>query len=143
MTATLKDKLLETIANDHLREAKGWFQDGWDWYQLSDEEAMVFGIDPDRWPVMWNTYFYYQAIKDICTDGVDRNLLDQARREHPEWKPDRHMWTTEFMDFAKEMAGMTSREANAVFEKMSWFEIRNRLVAFDDDEDDEIFGELE
>lgn len=108
---------------------------GRDWYQYSQSEAEVFQIDAARWPRMIEAYDCYMHMKDIVDHAYDRSLLEAARLQFTSWeavdgKP--VMAIAEFVDFAASVCGLTHREANSVFYKSDWWNIRNGLVEFRD-----------
>jgi hypothetical protein len=116
--ATLKDQLEFVIADRERRVAEDLnYLYGGDWFQLSDAEEEVFHINPDRFPRMIMAYSCYEAFKLISDDpSFDRDLIEQARQLHPAWcgegiSPD------EFADFAKEFAGLSNRDAHAIYAK--------------------------
>src|SRR5258708_637694 len=62
----LLKKELERAADDYASNPVRY--NGPDWWQLSDEEAFVFDINPDRWPVLMTLYHFYQSLVGV-TDG--------------------------------------------------------------------------
>lgn len=85
------------------------------------EEMAVFGVAPDQIPrlmVAWEAWLQFLRLVD---DGIfhTHELIAKARAEHPELtdptnRPE--LWTI----FARDFAGLTAREAEAMYWK-DWF----------------------
>lgn len=122
---TLKDQLEAVIADME----RGIANDpdclyGGDWFQLTDAEEEVFHIDPARFPRMVMTWHCYEVFKFIAdAPTFDADLIEQARRQHPEWCGER-VSPDEFADFAATFAGVTNREAHAIHAKQDFWSER-------------------
>jgi hypothetical protein len=94
-----------------------------DWWHLSDQEQSVFAIIRDRFPRMIMTWHCYDVFKLVASASTfDDELIEQARQLHPEWCGADGS-AEEFADFAKEYAGLTHREAYAVYAKHDAWEV--------------------
>lgn len=129
---TLSEKLKAQIAEDQQKDRRGY-----DWHQLTEEDEFVFGIDPDEWPAMMNTYFYYEIFKGCAkadyVDGADGKLFAQAHIDYPQWPGDRRLSVKEFQDFAKEIDGLSYRSAKKVYAKMEAWYLRTGHYNFKDE----------
>jgi hypothetical protein len=131
--ATLKEQLEAEIASAEA-EARHW-QPGWDWHHLSDEEEAVFEIDRDRFPRMVTAFSCYEGFKLITMGDVwDTDLIEQARQAYPQWCDEQIYTVREFQDFAKEFAGLSAREAHAMFRKQEFWNIRAGHASFADEQ---------
>lgn len=130
---TLKEQLAAEIA-DH--ERKLIFSDPaeGDWHHLTEEEEAVFNIDGDRFPRLLMTFACYETFKGIAHDPTwDDDLIEHARCDYPQWC-DRSVYTVgEFQAFAKEFAGLSYREAHAMWFKQAFWNIRAGHTRFTDE----------
>jgi len=131
---TLKDQLEAEIADSAAKEAeKPGLHHGRDWWQLSDDEERVFAIDRQRFPRMMTTWHCYEGFKRISVSTIwDDALLDQARRDCPQWcgtAPSEQ----EFQHFAKEFGGLTYREAAAMYGKNVSWQVRAGVTYYADE----------
>jgi hypothetical protein len=100
--------------------------------QLTDAEEEVFRIDPDRFPRMimtWHCYDVFKLLSHATT--FDDELIKQARQLHPEWCG-ADVSAKEFSDFAKAFAGLTHREAYAVYAKNDAWCTRHGITMYAD-----------
>ena len=111
---------MEGKGPDHFR--------GDDWFQLSADEEAVFAIERSRFPRMVVAWYAYQVLQDQvdCRDyDFDRQEVLAAQR-HFKFKAQR-VALYDFQTFAKEYAGLTYREAEAMFSKIKFWNIRARI----------------
>ncbi len=140
----LLKKELERAADDYASNPVRY--NGPDWWQLSDEEAFVFDINPDRWPVLMTLYHFYQSLVGV-TDGFSieeendwelaelEALKDATRTAHPEWgiSPETRS-VTGFQAFAKHYAPeLPFRESHACWDKMFWWDVRGGVMIYRDE----------
>lgn len=131
MTGDLKDQLAAEIAKAEALDPATYR--GFDWYHLTDNEESVFDIERGRFPRMVTTWSCYEAFKRIADDGTwSEDLITEARALHPEWC-EAGISTAEFQAFAKEFAGLTFREAKAIYAKIDFWNIRAGITHFRDD----------
>lgn len=131
---TLKDQLDARIADGETRQAaKPGLYEGGDWWQLTDAESAVFAIDRDRFIRMIMTWHCYDAFKLIASDPEwDDNLIEQARRERPDWcGPD--ISVSEFSAFAQAFGDLTMREAYAIYHKHDFWLHRAGVATYADE----------
>jgi hypothetical protein len=101
---------------------------GTDWFHLSEPEEKVYGIDRARWPRMLAAWECYEALIDI----VEPSHYDEAmiRAERKNW-PKLRTGETDvrvFMDFSVAKAGLTEKEAHAIFYKIEFWKVRAGLM---------------
>jgi len=135
---TLKDQLAAEIAKvERQAEADPEHFRGFDWWQLNIEEEYVFDIDRDRFPCMVTVWACYDAFK-LCADDPtwEEDLISAAREQYPQWcEPG--ISIGEFQAFAKEFAGLTFREAKAIYAKIDCWNVRVGLTTYADERTDE------
>lgn len=140
--------MLKTILQDAMARSLAHYNDhpacwqGWDWWQLSPQEAETFGIDPQRWAELlpvWQAFEFLIGRTDGWNDPhiedayPDLNMVMQAARDrHPEWVSLNPTAQT-FMRFAQHYAGVRLREAKAVFGKMECWAVRMGVQSFADE----------
>lgn len=135
---TLKDQVQALIAEmqETMRRNPSRYR-GDDWDRLLDEEIEILEIDPERFPHMltaWCCYETLLGIVDAEAFGFDAALIEEERKRRPQLKP----LVVDFMEFralAKEIAGLSNREANAIFYKIEFWQVRNGLIRFADEKD--------
>ncbi|HEY0792243.1 MAG TPA: hypothetical protein VGD78_14355 [Chthoniobacterales bacterium] len=116
-------------------EAKGpaHFQ-GHDWFQLSDEEAAVFGIDPERLPRMVVALDAYEALLGIVYYGhlgfTEEEI--QATQERLQFREGVES-LEDFQRFAQEYAGLIRRESAAFYAKNEFWLKRQGLITYPDE----------
>jgi hypothetical protein len=96
---------------------------GHDWFQLSDAQAEVFGIDPARWPRMLVAWQLYEACLDIVLPRdheLDEALIEEERARRPELYTGRMMVYENFRTLAMDTVGLTEVEARAVYVKQEF-----------------------
>lgn len=114
-------------------DPEGW--DGGDWWQLWDEEALVFGIEPDRWPRMmtaWLCFRVFHGLADVGEDEAPVALLQAERKR----RPDIEFSHDGFDTFSSEYAGLTFREADAAYGKMHFTNVRHGIIQYRDEEEE-------
>jgi hypothetical protein len=132
--ATLKEQLETEIRNAGQKRQSHPFSNAGDWLHLGEDEAAVFNINPARFPRMLMTFACYETFKLIADDPTwDEDLIEQARQQHPEWC-DKDVYSVgEFQAFAKEFAGLSFREAHAMWYKQEFWNIRVGISSFTDE----------
>jgi hypothetical protein len=132
------DKLRKHIAarisetEQHARETPEHYR-GHDWFQLSDAQAEVFGIDSARWPRMLVAWQLYEACLDIVLPRdheLDEALIEEERARRPELYAGRLMAYDNFRTLAMDTADLTEAEVCAVYVKQEFW--RKRDIALED-----------
>lgn len=140
LEAILKDAMARSLA--HYR-ANPYMWGGWDWWQLSAEEAAVFDLEPQRWAELvpvWQAFEFFIG----RTDGWNDDEIEQdypnleavikvVRAQHPDWVNLAAPVQT-FMLFAKRFANASHREAKAMFAKMDFWAVRAGFTQYADEE---------
>ncbi|CCH05721.1 TPA: hypothetical protein N2C61_006455 [Pseudomonas aeruginosa] len=136
MKATLQDAMAQSLAH-YNGDPECW--DGWDWWQLSPQEAEVFGITAARWAELlpvWQAFEFLIQRTDGWNDPyIERtypnvNTIMQATRDrHPEWVS-LNAAARSFMEFARDYADMRPREAMAMYAKMDFWAVRVGVYVF-------------
>lgn len=109
--------------------------DGEDWFQLSQHEEEVFGIDADRVPVMVAAWEAYEALIGRTSgtrwDMKHQPALDMVKAERPDilTGDDEHAWS----EFAAAYGGLTNREAWQWYAKHEAWLQRAGILIFKDD----------
>jgi hypothetical protein len=107
---------------------------GSDWWQLSPEEGLVFGIDPQRWPRMMVALTAYNVFLDVTggdTLGFDEEAVKRLQLERPDLIEGTDPQA--FTEFATTYAGLTLREAGAAYWKNRFWLSRQGLTTFPDE----------
>jgi hypothetical protein len=104
---------------------------GWDWCDLSDEEAEVFEIDPERWPLMLTAYDCFSGLMG-ASDNDWYDMKDEDIGDTIDGFDPAKFNVEDFMVFGKEM-GLTHREAFTVWRKVEWWQMRNGVMVFKDE----------
>jgi hypothetical protein len=106
---------------------------GHDWFQVSEEEAWVFGIDRARVPRMVVALQAFEAMLGIIYPQ-DAGLTEEdyeAGQAHFHFGNGTDL--DEFQRFATERAGLTTREARAFYWKHEFWLHRRGLVQYPDE----------
>lgn len=108
---------------------------GVDWWQLDPEEELVFAIDFPRFPRAITALSLFESFHDIVS--AEDNRLDPAavqaeRKQRPDLVK-RDFTLDGFQHFAKDYAGMTFREAHAVYTKNVFWQIRMGITKYTDE----------
>lgn len=109
---------------------------GGDWFQYTPAEREVFQIEPYWYVKALCAYERWQAFLDIIGGGpFDSDYADElaAEREAYDGLFARGHDAKGFMDYAKLACNLPNRQANAVYYKMAFAEIRRGLVRFVDE----------
>ena len=135
MPQTLKEQLDAAIADAEARaEADRDSYRGFDWWQLSDAEEVVFEIDRDRWPRMMTVFHCYEGFKQMADSPAwDDALIEQARQQRFEWCGPAPS-DGEFAHFAQAFGGLTNREAHAVYTKQEFWTVRAGVMVYADEQ---------
>jgi hypothetical protein len=109
-------------------------QIGPEWFQITEAELEVFEIDLDRFDRMVMAFHAYEAVKDIVQGSIwDETLLVAARADHPEWCKPEHSFP-DFAAFAAVFAGITIREAHAIYYRQAFHDVRIGVTTYADEE---------
>lgn len=135
---TIRDQIQTHVADaekQYRKNPKDY--SGFDWWQLSKEEELVFMIDPERWPRMMVALTTYDVLLDVTggdTLGYDEGEIQRLRVERPDLftaGTDAHG----FAQFATAYAGLTSREAAAAYWKNQFWKARTGILTYADESD--------
>jgi hypothetical protein len=119
---------LEAQGPDHLK--------GDDWFQVSAAEQAVFGLDPETMAQVVVAFDAYLAIADIALNAFhDTALCQDARKAFP-WIVKGQSDAEAFRRFAG-LVGVSNRQAEAFYWKHAFWEVREGLVSFWDEPDDD------
>ncbi len=114
------------------RRRDGGSLEGWDWNSLLPEEQFIFGIDPDRFLRMLVTWCCYQAlVGSVAPEDMDFDpaIIEEERQNWPNQTEN----LPDFMDFACQVAGLTMREAHAIYYKYEFWTVRMGLIVWADE----------
>jgi hypothetical protein len=117
---------MEGKGPDHFR--------GYDWFQLREDEEEVFAIKRNRFPRMVVAWYAYEVLLDQA-DSVEYDFDREevlASQRHFKFQPQRPA-LRDFQKFAKEYAGLTYREAEAMFSKITFWNIRTGITSYKDE----------
>jgi len=109
---------------------------GADWCELRPEEEFVFAIDPARFPRMvaaWSLYEVFMDLVDAEVFTLDPATVEHERKNRPDIL-DQGVSTAGFQQFAKAYAGMTFREAHAMFTKHDFWLTRQGTTSYSDEQ---------
>ena len=106
---------------------------GFDWWQLSDEEESIFNIDFKRFPRMSTALFLFECFHRMAdTPEADTDAIEAERQSRPDLL-EKGYSTDGFQHFAKDYADMNYREADAVFAKHKWWNVRQGITRYTDE----------
>ncbi len=108
---------------------------GEDWWQLTPEEESVFEIEFDRFPRLITAFMAFQSFHDIVAPEdykLDAAVVEAERKKRPDLL-ERDFCLDGFQHFAKDYAGMTFREAHAVYAKNTFWQIRQGITKYSDE----------
>src|SRR5438874_13809655 len=109
---------------------------GEDWWQMTPEEESVFEIDFSRFPRSITAFMAFESFHDIVAPEdhkLDPALVAAERKRRPDLMK-REFCLDGFQHFAKDYAGMTFREAHAVYAKNAFWQIRQGITRYTDEE---------
>jgi hypothetical protein len=108
---------------------------GLDWWQLTPEEESVFEIDFERFPRSITAFMMFEAFHGIVAPDdyqIAPGSVAAERKQRPDLKK-RDFCLDGFQHFAKDYAGMTFREAHAVYAKNTFWQIRQGITKYTDE----------
>ena len=108
---------------------------GSDWCELRPEEEFVFAIDPARFPRMvaaWSLYEVFMDLVDAEVFALEPAAVEHERKNRPDIF-DQGISTAGFQQFAQAYAGMTFREAHAMFAKHDFWQNRQGITNYSDE----------
>lgn len=142
--------MLEKIVSDAMAHSLAEYRAapdnwaGWDWWQLSPEESVVFDLAPERWAELvpvWQAFAFFTGRTDGWNeDKIERDYPDldavmkAAREQYPEWAG-LDATAPAFLRFAQRFASVPYREAKAMFMKMDFWAVRSGVVWYADEWD--------
>ena len=113
-------------------ERPSQFFGGQDWFHLTPEEQLVFDIDPARFPRMITAWSRYEIFMGLLEDGGFSEETKRERQRHPEIVR-KGVCVGGFQLFAKEYADLTFREADAMYCKYEFWQVRNGVIVYRDE----------
>lgn len=105
---------------------------GWDWWQLSDEEAEVFHLALEDMPALVEVHQLYYDVIDI-TSTIEEERAESLRAELP-WLTKDSVVLGDWLRFAK-LFDISNRSASAFWSKYEYWEVRQGLVRFTDEKE--------
>lgn len=114
---------------------------GYDWYQLADQEADVFGIDPDDMPMMVATYEAFETFHGI-TSGAHFDMhhqaeIDAAKAARPDLAAMDPYEQLSWRAFATVFSILSNRQAWQWWAKYDAYMVREGIMYFADERTDE------
>jgi len=127
MSVAKERKDLEKFLQEETDLAK---YDGWQWYQLSAEEARIFDLKIEEMPKLSTVFdLYFGAIR------VGSSLSEQrcaSLRQELDWLKKCSPSEGEWQRFAA-LFGVSNRQADAFYCKHNFWEVREGLVTYGDE----------
>lgn len=110
---------------------------GYDWFELSEDEARVFDLSLDDLPALVSVWMAFEAVMDICDmfERADQALLEEVRGELSWLRLSIEAHALEchvFQRFAK-LFGISHRLAHAWFAKRHFYDIRSGIAIYGDE----------
>ena len=108
---------------------------GDDWWQLQDEEQYVFQIDPLRFPRMVTAFWMFEVfLGQVAPEeyGLAPEPVEAERKKRPDLIEKGHS-TDGFQHFARDYAGLTFREAAAMYTKNRFWQVRAGITYYADE----------
>lgn len=105
---------------------------GYEWFQISDEEMMIFRLSLDQMPRLVAVYELYEAATGLRSDVISDEQVESLRSECP-WLPQRETSTSDFQRFAK-LFGVSYRAAHAFFTRQGFWAVRFGLSVYADEQ---------
>ena len=97
-------------------------------WQISPEEAEVFGIAPEDWPLLIATFYAYYAFMDIVMPedaGLDEETVIAERKRWPQYfNEGREISEADFAALAEAWVGLSRRDAGKVYGKVRFWNER-------------------
>jgi len=140
-TALERLHVLIRLETEHLGNRGMGRTFGYDWFNLSEHEAIVFGLSLDDLPALVSVWMAFEAVMDICDmfERPDAALLAAVRSELP-WlrhsMESRSLECHEFQKFAK-LFGVSNRMAHAWFSKRDFWDVRCGIIRYGDEAESE------
>lgn len=109
--------------------------EGDDWFQLSAAEEEVFGIERQRFPRMLVAWQFYQALLGVVAAAdheLDERVVEAERKNWPDLV-EGELSNEQFQRVAAKVAGLSNREAYAMYMKTYFWDIRAGNVPFADE----------
>jgi hypothetical protein len=119
---------LDALGPDHLR--------GHNWCDVSIEEQEVFGLSPETVARVATVFDAYLAIADIALNELHGTLLCRAARKVYPWIEQGSTDSQTFIRFAK-LFGVSNRQAAAFFWKHDFWQVRQGLVTYADEAEED------
>jgi len=108
---------------------------GHEWSDLTPEEEQVFAINRARFPAMvtvWSAYEHFMGLVDEANFSCDHREIERERNRRADIVR-MGVSVNGFQQFAKEYAGMTFREAHAMYCKHEFWQVRNGISRYSDE----------
>lgn len=102
------------------------------WFQLSEAEREVFGLEYEDMPELAAVHELYFCVIGI-SEEIDPSRIDSLKKELP-WITEMTTDQQEWRKFAA-LFGLSSRKANAFFYKHEFWENRNDLTVYADEKE--------
>ena len=115
---------------------------GDNWCDVSRAEQEVFGLSPDTVARVVSVFDAYLALAAIAQNDLHDTLLCRAARKTYPWIEQGTTDSETFIRFA-ELFGVSNRQAAAFFWKHRFWEVRQGLVIYADEPEEDEIGWLE
>jgi hypothetical protein len=128
-----KDQVAAQIADAERKDIREYR--GGDWWQLGPEEELVFAVDFRRFPRSITALALFESFHDIVApedNQLDPDAVAAERKRRPDLMK-RDFTLDGFQHFARDYAGMTFREAHAVYTKNKFWQIRQGITTYSDE----------
>jgi hypothetical protein len=136
--ATTEEQLRAWIDQEtrRLETQRGNYLRGHNWCDVSIAEQEVFGLSPETVARAVTVFDAYLAIADIALNELHKTPLCKAAREAYPWIEQGRTDPRTFSRFAK-LFGVSNRQADAFFSKHDFWQIRQGLVTFGDETEED------
>lgn len=103
--------------------------------ELTVAEEIVFAIDRARWPRMMTAIYAWDCfVGETIGSEFDGGPMEALRAERPDLLTNGYS-VDGFTIFAKELLGLTQREAAAAWAKEQWSDVREGVTYYKDELD--------
>lgn len=109
---------------------------GDNWCDVSSAEQEVFRLSPETVARVVSVFDAYLALADIAQNDLHRTLLCRAARKAYPWIAQGSTDSETFIRFAG-LFGVSNRQAAAFFWKHEFWQVRQGLVVYADEDEDE------
>jgi hypothetical protein len=130
---TFREQVGAQIADSEGRPVEDFSGD--DWWQLQEEEQYVFEIDPLRFPRMVTSFWMFEIfLGQVAPEEYELapEPVESERNHRPDLVEKGHS-NDGFQHFASDYAGLTFREAAAMYAKNRFWHVRAGITYYADE----------